>query len=149
MPAPYALSSQLKQEKPETETPIRWKGADYVSEHGDSDKEEEGLEGETKKKQGKAARKKAQASKARPKKAKKAAGQTSSKAAPKGKCHAVEGCKYAPGSYAKARIEYIQQLTREQNAPFRVASKSWNVSSERAQWLDKLPRSELVRRRFI
>ena len=56
---------------------------------------------------------------------------------------------YAPGDYAAARKQYIEQNMKWYEVKYKEASDWWNQSDERWQLLKDMPRNEAVRRRFI
>ena len=59
------------------------------------------------------------------------------------------GCKYNPGSFREARLEFIYNKMEAEGLRFMEAAKLWMPSSERASMLRGLSSTELARRRFV
>ena len=54
-------------------------------------------------------------------------------------------CAYKPGDFSQERKKFIA----ESGLPYKLASDMWNRSERRAELLSHLPKSELVRRKFV
>ena len=56
---------------------------------------------------------------------------------------------YKAGSFSEARLKFVRATMASNGIRFREASKLWDASTERANLLAGMSRSELLRRKFI